>query len=258
MPDYFHSALRGEQIHEAKIKVLPANSNFPVPEWEGQFLVIGTNLYFSIKQNNALTWIAPKATNLPQLPSNVVTFESGYENPPTPRTKSGIIYLNVNTKDVWYWTGGAWIKLGQGTGNSTLDIISGRSPDANSGNYFDLQNPAQSIEENCLIIKKWLANTKYYFTIKSPTISSVGGSDNNLFYVALWNGYNQSFVLSTHLENSETSFKLDSSVFVGKPEPLRLGIYLRKNSNNLHLNFEFNLDTRLITIKQLSTIFFVN
>lgn len=254
MADYFHSALLGEQIHEAKIRVLPENSAFPVPDWEGQFLVVGLKLYVSITQNNVLTWVQPKAYNLPELPPNVVIFESGYENPPTPRDKSGIIYLNLNTNDVWYSNENNWIKLGQGNSNSTLEIMSGRT--TVSSNYFSLLNPVSPSQENCLLLKKWLPNTKYYFAIKTPTMLSLGGSDDNLFYVGLWDGYYVSTVLATYLdENSEVCFALDTSQFNDRPEPYRLGIYIKRDMGYYnHLNFEFNLDTRFIEIKELSTV----
>lgn len=253
MADYFHSALRGEQIHEAKIKVLPEGSVFPVPDWEGQFLVVGLKLYVSVRQNNILTWTQPKAYNPPQLPSNVVVFETGSENPPAPRTKSGIIYLNTGTKDIWYFDGANWIKLGQGGGASTLQIVSGRSAANWQGNYFGILNPTDSSQENCLVVKKWLTNTKYYFTIKTPTMLSLGGSDDNLFYVGLWTNNGFSNVLATYLDiHNGSSFALDTAQFINKPEPYRLGIYLKRNSTWLFLNFEFNLDTRFISIKELA------
>jgi len=258
MPDYFHSALRGEQIHEARIKVLPEGSIFPTPDWEGQFLVVGLKLYVSITQNNVLTWMQPKAYNLPQLPPNVVIFEQGYENPPAPRNQSGIIYLNSNTKDIWYSHGDNWIKLGQGGSSSTLDIVSGRSAVNWQGNYFGLLNPAAPNQENCLLVKKCLPDTKYYFTITTPTMLSLGGSDDNLFYIGLWDGYYVSSVLATYLDgNNEVSFALDTTEFNDRPEPYRLGIYLKRDMGYWrYLNFEFNLDARFIEIKELANISF--
>ncbi|MEG4484858.1 hypothetical protein [Microcoleus sp. D2_18a_B4] len=256
MPDFFHSALRGDQIHEAKIKVLPEGSIFPAPDWEGQFLVIGLKLYVSIKQNNVLTWTQPKAYNLPQLPSNVVTFEQGYENPPAPRDKSGVIYLNIDTKDIWYFEGANWIKLGQGGSASSLDIISGRSTTNWQGNFFGLLNPVLESEENCLLVKKWLPNTKYYFAITTPAMLSLGGSDDNLFYIGLWDGWGQSHVIASYLDkNDEICFTLDTTLFNEKPEPYRLGIYIKRDMGYWrYLNFEFNLDTRFVKIKELANI----
>lgn len=256
MSDYFHSALRGDQIHEAKIKVLPEGSNFPTPDWEGQFLVIGLKLYISIKQNNVLTWLRPKASNLPQLPPNVVIFERGYENPPSPRNQSGIIYLNISTQDIWYSEGANWIKLGQGGGVSSLNIVSGRSATDWQGNYFGLLNPILQNQENCLLIKKWLPNTKYYFAITTPLMSALGGSDDNLFYIGLWDDYYVSTVIATYLNNNnEVSFTLDTAQFNNRPEPYRLGIYLKRDMGYWnYLNFEFNLDTRFISVKERANV----
>ncbi|MEG4579357.1 hypothetical protein QUA71_06940 [Microcoleus sp. MON1_C5] len=253
MPDYFHSALRGEQIHEAKIKILVEGSPMPTPEWEGQFVAVGKNLYYSVKRNNVLTWIQPTAYNTPQLPNNVVIFESGYENPPTSRDRSGIVYQNIQTKDLWYSEGVNWIKLGKNEGTSTLTIISGRSAQNWQGNLFGLLNPTVSIEENCLLITKMAPQTKYYFAIQTPTMLDLGGSDDNLFYVWIQDSFNF-HKISTHSENTKTVVEINTALLSNEYIVPRLGIGLKRNSTNLFLNFEFNLDSRYFNVKQLANI----
>lgn len=253
MPDYFHSALRGEQIHEAKIKTLVEGSAMPVPEWEGQFVAVGKKLYYSVKQSNVLTWIQPVAYNAPQLPNNVVVFETGYENPPAPRNKPGVIYQNIDTKDLWYSQGANWIKLGKSQSDSTLNIISGRSTVDWQGNYFGLLNPQQANQENCLIMNKW-ESKKYYFGINTPTMLSLGGSDDNLFYVGMWNEYYQRTVISSHPENSKNLLTLDMALFNQQPPPFKIGLFIKRNFTDLFLNFEFDLDVRYFNVKGLANI----
>jgi hypothetical protein len=254
MANYFHSALRGEQIHEAKIKVLPAGSPFPTPEWEGQLLAVGRSLYFSVKQNEVLIWQQPIASNVPTLPPNVVIFESGEQNPPSPRSGSGRIYTNTNTKDSWYLTGSQWIKLGTGS-NSNFEIISGRSEANWQANEFGLLNPSNVSEDNCLLIKKYLLNTKYYLGIKTPSILSLGGSDDNLFYFEIWRN-NTKILLSTHPESQESLgvINTSASIFTSTTALYRLGLYIKRNSAKLYLNFAFNLDARLMDIKSIADI----
>lgn len=251
MADYFHSALRGSQIHESRIKVLPAGTSFPVPEWEGQFLAVGKNLYYSLLQNGTLTWIQPVAFNSPTLPANVVIFESGFQNPPSPRSGGGRIYANSQTQDIWYLSQSQWVRLG--TGSKTFDIISGRS----EGNYFGLLNPSDSTQDNCLFIKKWQASTKYYLAIQTPTMLSLGGSDDNLYYFELWKN-NQKTILSTHVQSQESIATIDTAlpVFTSAvvSDIFRLGLYIRRNSTKLYLNFTFNLDTRLIAVRGIADI----
>ena len=252
--DYFHSALRGEQIHESKIKVLPAGSSMPVPEWEGQFVAVGKNLYYSVLQNGALGWIQPVAYNTPTLPANVVVFESGTQNPPVPRTGGGRIYTNIYTKDTWYLSGSQWIKLGTGTGSS-FEIISGRSTENWQGNYFGLLNPSDPLQDNCLLIKKWQPATKYYLAIQTPTMLSLGGSDDNLFYFELWKSSSSvKTLLSSHVEAKETLATINTSLFTTSSDLYRLGMYIKRNSTKLYLNFAFNLDTRLIKIEGLANV----
>jgi len=253
MPDYFHSALRGEQIHESKIKTLPTGSPMPTPEWEGQFVAIGKKLYYSILENNVLTWVQPVASNKPQMPDNVVVFESGYENPPSPRNKAGIIYQNYDTKDLWYSEGVNWIKLGKNEGISTLNMISGRSAYSWQGNEFGLLNPEEPSEENCLLITKMANQTKYYFAIQTPTMLSLGGSDDNLFYVWI-NDVFSFHEISSHPENSRTVLEIDTAILNNEYSVPRLGLGLKRNSTNLFLNFQFNLDARYFNIKQLADI----
>lgn len=251
MSDYFHSALRGEQIHESKIRVLPAGSSFPVPEWEGQFLAVGKNLYYSVLQDGALKWIQPVAFNTPTLPANVVVFETGSQNPPLPRTGGGRIYTDTATKDTWYLSGSQWIKLGTGN-SSNFEIISGRATENWQGNYFGLLNPGDPLQDNCLLIKKWQPNTKYYLAIQTPTMLSLGGSDDNMFYFELWSNFTKTLI-STHNEAKESIIILNTSGFITSIV-YRLGLYIRRDSVKVYLNFAFNLDTRLIDTKQLANI----
>jgi hypothetical protein len=254
MADYFHSALRGNQIHESRIKVLPTGTPFPVPEWEGQFLAIGKNLYYSILQNNALTWFQPVAFNSPTLPANVVIFESGLQNPPLPRSGGGRVYANSQTQDIWYLSGGQWLKLGA---SKTFDIISGRSIEDWRGNYFGLLNPSDPAQDNCLLIKKWQPSTKYYLVMQTPTMLSLGGSDDNLYYFELWKN-SQKTILSTHVQSQESTATIDtaSPAFTSAvvSDAFRLGLYIRRNSTKLYLNFTFNLDTRLIAVRGIANV----
>lgn len=254
MANYFHAALRGEQIHEARIKVLPAGAPMPVPEWEGQFLAVGKNLYYSVFQNNNLGWTQPTANNAPVLPANVVVFESGTQNPPSPRSGSGRIYSNITTKDNWYLNSGQWVKLGASS-NSNFEIISGRSSENWQGNYFGLLNPPSASEDNCLLIKKYLINTNYYLAIRSPSMLSLGGSDDNLFYFEMWRDTTK-ILLSTHAESKESLGAINTSVslFTSSTALYRLGLYLKRNSAKLYLNFAFDPDTRLIDIKGIANI----
>lgn len=251
MPDYFHSALRGDQIHESKIKVLPAGSAFPVPEWEGQFLAVGKSLYYSIKQDDVLGWTQPVASNTPVLPANVVIFESGSQNPPLPRIGGGRLYTNTTTKDTWYLSASQWIKLGTGS-SSSFEMISGRSAESWQGNYFGLLNPSDPLQDNCLVITKWQPTTKYYLAIKTPTMLSLGGSDNNLFYVEVWN-HSTKTTISTQSEAAENLALINTSGFISS-NTYRLGLYIMRSSAKLYLNFAFNLDTRLLEVKQLANI----
>jgi hypothetical protein len=250
MADYFHSALRGEQIHESKIKILPSGSPMPTPEWEGQFVVIDKSLYYSIKQNNTLTWTQPVAYNTPTLPANVVTFESGYENPPAFRSGSGKVYTNLTTKDTWYLSASQWLKLGKGSKN--FDVVSGRAAENWMGNYFGLLNPPDPLQDNCLAIVKYQVSTKYYFAIQTPTMLSLGGSDDNLFYLELCRDSTRSLI-STHVEAKESLAIINTSGWVST-STYRIGLYVKRNSTKLYLNFAFSLDTRLIDIKQIANI----
>jgi hypothetical protein len=252
MPEsYFHSALRGEQIHESKIKVLPSGSPMPVPEWEGQFVAIGKNLYYSIQQSGTLTWVQPVAYNTPTLPANVVTFESGSGNPPL-RSGSGRIYTNLTTKDMWYLSTNQWIKLG--TGSKNFDIVTGRVTGSHPGNYFGLLDPDDPLQDNCLLITKYQLNTKYYLAVRTPTMLSLGGSDDNLFYLELWRDGTK-FLLSTHSESKESLAILNTFGFVSS-SMYRIGMYIMKDNVKVYLNFAFNLDTRLIECKQISSIYY--
>jgi hypothetical protein len=253
MPDFFHSALRGEQIHEAKIKVLPEGSPMPVPEWEGQFVAIGKKLYYSALQNQVLTWVQPVDPN-PQLPNNVVIYESGYENPPSTRNRSGVIYLNIETKDIWYSDYNNWIKLGKDTGITAASLdIEGERGGFDGRNYFSLRDPVIP-QENCLRVKAWTSGAKYYFGVKTPSSASLGGATNNLFYIELWRG-NNTVNVSSHIQNSQSLSVVDTSLFVSGAVS-RIGVYLMKNFGKSYLNFEFNLETRLIDIKELADVYY--
>jgi hypothetical protein len=244
MPDYFHSALRGDQIHESKIKVLPFGSPFPVPEWEGQLLAIGLKLYFAVKQNNVLTWNQPVASNTPVLPANVVTLESGWENPPAPRSGQGVIYVNNDTKEVWYLAG-SWIKLGTSTAAHKFLITPNRAIEDWQGNYFGLLNPLTTGQENCLLITKWELGKKYYFMVKTPDISALGGADNNNFYLELWRGFDK-LTLSAHPHKTESLAFVDTVLLVNaEVTPFRLGMYLLRNNTKLYLNFVFDFEARI-------------
>jgi hypothetical protein len=250
--NYLHSALRGEQLHESRIKVLPAGTPIPVPEWEGQFLAVGKNLYYAVKQSGTLTWIQPTATNAPVLPSNVVTFESGDANPPVARSGSGKIYTNSSTKDSWYLSGGQWVKLGTGS-NRSFDIISGRAAENWMGNYFGLLNPDDPAQDNCLVITKYVENVKYYLAVKIPTMSSLGGSDDNKFYLELWRENGVKTVISTCDESKENLAVLNTLGFTTS-SIYRLGLHIKRNSTKLYLNFVFNIDTRLLEVKQFANV----
>lgn len=252
MADFFHSALRGEQLHESRIKVLSAGTPMPVPEWEGQFLAVGKNLYYSVRQNNALTWIQPTAFNTPVLPSNVVTFESGLANPPAARSGSGKIYTNSFSKDSWYLSGGQWVKLGTGS-NRSFDIISGRAAENWMGNYFGLLNSDDPAQDNCLVITKYVENVKYYLAVKTPTMLSLGGSDDHNFYLELWRENGVKIIVSTCDESKENLAVLNTLGFTAN-SIYRLGLYIKRNSNKLYLNFVFNIDTRLLEVKQFATV----
>lgn len=252
MPDYFHSALRGDQIHEAKVKILPAGSPVPVPEWEGQMLVIGLNFYYAATQNGVLTWIQPTASNEPNLPSDVVKFEVSISDP-LPRAGSGVIHVNNQTQNAWFLSRNNWIKLGTGS-NKTFEIISGRSGNLYSGNFFELADPVDSSLENCLVVKKWEVNKKYYLAIKCPSISFLGGADDNNYYLELWRGYAQ-LTISSHLQGESLSF-LDTILFIPETEVFRLGMYIRRNSQKVYLNFRFNEDERLIDIREIASFYY--
>ena len=252
MANYLHSALRGEQLHESKIKILPAGSPMLAPEWEGQVIVIGKNLYISVLQSNTLTWIQPVASNAPTLPANVVIFEAGLQNPPSPRSGSGRIYSNTQTRDNWYLSGGQWIKLGVGS-SSNFQIVSGRSAENWQGNSFGLLNPSDTKEDNCLLINKYLPNTKYYVAIQSPSMLSLGGSDDNLFYLELSRDATQT-ILSTHAESKESLGIVNTSLFTSTSSLYRLGLYIKRNSAKVYLNFAFDADTRLINIKGIANV----
>jgi hypothetical protein len=217
-------------------------------------LAVGKNLYYSIKQSsnsNVLGWIQPTASNIPTLPANVVTFESGLENPPPIRSGSGRIYTNTTTKESWYLSGNQWVKLGTGSSRS-FDIISGRPVNDWMGNYFGLLSPADPLQENCLVITKYLVNNKYYLAIKTPTALSLGGSDDNLFYLEVWKDQLKT-IISTHGEFRESLATLNTAGFVNS-SIYRLGMYIRRNSNKLYLNFNFNIDTRLIEVRELANV----
>ncbi|MEG4133239.1 hypothetical protein QUA41_30620 [Microcoleus sp. Pol11C1] len=254
MPDFFHPALKGEQIHEAKIKILVEGSAMPIPEWEGQFVAIGKKLYYSILQNNVLTWIQPVAYNAPQLPNNVVIFESGLENPPAPRNRSGIIYLNIDTKDIWYSDNNNWIKLGKDSGTAAGLDIGGDKGGVDNANYFSLQDPTNSLQDNCLRVKTWTPSAKYCFGIKTPSSTSLGGSIGDLFYVELWRG-NNTVDVSSHLGSSQSLSILDTALFIPNAVS-RIGVYLLANFTKSYVNFEFNLETRFIDVKGLASVYY--
>jgi hypothetical protein len=253
MANYYHSALRGDQLHESRIRVLPPGSSIPTPDWEGQFIAIGKNLYYSVLQNNTLTWIQPTASNIPALPANVVVFENGLQNPPSPRSGSGRIYSNTETKDNWYLSGGQWVKLGANSNTSNFEIISGRAAENWQSNYFGLLNPSNTKEDNCLLVKKYLPNTKYYIAIQAPSILSLGGSDDNLFYLELGRDITKT-ILSTHAESKESLGIINTSLFTSTSSLYRLGLYLKRNSAKIYLNFVYDADTRLIDIKGIANV----
>ncbi|HEY9813931.1 MAG TPA: hypothetical protein V6D31_10430 [Candidatus Sericytochromatia bacterium] len=246
MPDYFHSALKGDQIHEAKIKVLPAGSSFPVPEWEGQLLVVGVNLYCSIRQNQSLNWIQPPAGNQPQLPPDVVKLETGTENPPLSRTGNGIIYQNFQIRKIWYLANNSWLELGIASSSANFEVIPLRAPENWQGNFFGLLNSENGLE-NCLLITKWQSNKKYYIGVKTPLVSglNVTATDDNKFYLELWRN-NEILTISQHAQNTESLTCLDTFLFTSNFTEFRLGAYCLINQNKRYLNFVFDFESRLI------------
>ena len=246
MPEYFHAALRGDQIHESKIKVLPAGSAFPVPEWEGQLLAVGLKLYFAVKQSDVLTWIQTTAYNNPVLPAGTVRFESGEENPPQPRNDKGIIYQNASLRKIWYLGNNSiWIELGTTTAPLTFEIIDNRAPENWQGNYFGYLNPTEGLS-NCLRITKWQLGKKYYLAVKTPSIDSLPlAMDNNYFYLELWRDYSQ-VTLSSHLGGIESVAILDSTLFTSEYEGFRIGMYTLRNETKQYLNFIFDFESRVI------------
>jgi hypothetical protein len=106
-----------------------------------------------------------------------------------------------------------------------------------------------------LLIKKWQPATKYYLAIQTPTILSLGGSDDNLFYFELWRGYDR-FILSSHNQAQETLAVINTAINFTTilTDVYRLGLYIRRNSVRTYLNFVFNLDSRLIKVENLANI----
>ena len=247
MANYFHSALRGNQIHEAKVKVLPNDSPIPTPEWEGQMLVVGLKFFVATRLNNTLGWRQPTAFNRPQLPENVVEWVTGGNSLPTPNSfRAGTIYITY-AKDIFYTDGVQWIRLGVRDSAPSLEIIPSRPSYYWQGNFFGLISPQEPNQENCLLIKSWQPITKYYLAVKTPTILSLGGADSNMFFVELWEYYSKA-TISSHVENSESLSSLNSAPFSSWYD-YRLGMYIVRNQEKQYLNFSFNLDTRLIEVK---------
>lgn len=241
MADYFHSALRGDQIHEAKVKVLPFGSDFPMPEWEGQMLVIGLELYISTKNNNILGWTQPMASNIPSLPESAVIFERGYGNPVSPHSSgrtSGIIYTNYVTKDSFYLFDRQWIKLGPETG-SKLDII------GNSFRDYDTSF-LSSKPVNAVLLKNYEVNKKYYFAFQAPPANTIGGTDGYFLELAS--------VFASNLSGNTNLIEINTSNF----NPIyqyNLRVYVNLSSGyKNHCNFEFDLEARLIKVVELAEI----
>jgi hypothetical protein len=86
---------------------------------------------------------------------------------------------------------------------------------------------------------------------------SLGGSDDNLFYFELWKN-TQKTILSTHAQSQESVATIDTalSVFTSAilSDAFRLGVYIKRNSTKIYLNFTFNLDTRLIAARGIANI----
>lgn len=253
MADYYHPALRGTQIHEAKVRVLPEGSSFQVPEWEGQMLIVGIKLYIAISRDSTLTWVQPLAYNAPVLPSDIVKFEKGNETPPLPRPGDGIIYQNEYTNDIWYLASGEWLKLGGAITSEGLQIISDKSAESWQGNFFGLLNPPYPNQENCLLIKSWEPDKKYYWAIKTPFALSLGGNDDNNFYIELWQDFSTS-IISIVPENSENLISVDTSLFELWATAFRIGAYVMYNGYKSYLNFSFDMEARIIEIKGIANI----
>jgi hypothetical protein len=246
MANYFHSALKGSQIHEAKVKVLPAGSNFPVPEWEGQMLVVGLNLYISIKQNNTLLWLRPKASNLPQLPPNVITFEQEV-TPPTPRPlfKSGVIYTNLTSNDVYYLSQGQWIKLGpQAIANKLLIVKS-------NDNQFQLPTDGTI---NAALLQAWEAGKKYYFKFEAPAATALSTEAETNYFVEVKDfsdallGFNVAHGALLTL-NTETLQLTNNNLY-------KIMVYFKNTSSQrIYCNFYFDLESRLIEVKSIAEIY---
>ncbi|MEG5159581.1 hypothetical protein QUB37_03910 [Microcoleus sp. AT3-A2] len=249
MPDYFHSALRGEQIHEAKIKVLPEGSIFPVPDWEGQFLVVGLKLYVSIKQNNVLTWLQPKAYNVPQLPANVVVFERGYGMPePRSMYESGVIYTNIQSNDNYYLSQGQWLKLGPELSANKLLI--------ENSNDNEGHNTPTDGTINAALLRTWELNKKYYFKFEAPSTISLSQYATSDYFVEL-RYFN---TLASQVVDGAL-ITLDTSGLQNVNDLYKIMVYFKQIQYGnyeqwLYCNYLFDLESRLIKVQSLASVYY--
>jgi len=250
MPDYFHSALRGEQIHEAKVKVLVEGSAFPTPEWEGQFLVIGLKLYISILQNNVLTWVQPKAYNPPQLPANVVTWERGYAVP-EPRSiyESGVIYTHIQSDDTYYLNQGQWFKLGPKTEPNRLLI--------QNSNFDGFLNLPTDGTINAALLRTWEIGKKYYFKFEAPPALSLSQYATSDYFVILQ--YSNNFLGSNISNNSLIA--LDTANLEPVDDLYKIMVYFKQiqyegYEQDMYCNYFFDLESRLISVQSLASIYY--
>lgn len=246
MSDYFHSALRGEQIHEAKIKVLPEGSSFPIPDWEGQFLVIGLKLYVSIAQNNVLTWMQPKAYNLPQLPPNVVVFERGFTAPaPRNEDQSGIIYTNINTDENYYLSLGKWIKLGGGSNAAPNQLL------IQNSSFNDLVVPTDGTT-NAALLKNWEPNKEYYFKFEAPPSTTLSAQATPGYFPEIrYYDYLNPIILQNDLISLYTANLQDLTAVY------KIMIYFNNiYGERVYCNFKLDLESRLIKVENIATIYY--
>lgn len=247
MADYFHSALKGDQIHEAKIKVLPAESPFPVPEWQGQLLVVGLKLYVSIFQNGLLTWIHAQGSSVLSLPANVVTFERGSGAPALRNeTLSGVIYTNYDTEENYYLYNGRWLKLGGGGSsvNPNQFLIENSS-------FGDLIVPTDGTT-NAALLKAWEPGKTYYFKFEAPPSTALSNQATAGYFAEIkYYDYLNPINLQADI------ISLITANFQDLNAVYKLMIYFNDiYGQRVYCDFWLDLESRLIEVKDVATIYY--